>query len=215
MSTAERSGFQHGTSEKPAGLEIPQCFLSSSPENRISPQTSPIPSALINGPLSKVAHPALIEMFSVLLFCSALNVHSPFLFPDFHPAVPSFQPDAQEQGTAPVWGGRQTDPQPTESRCLRGDVFYTSTHAHTHWVKYLVVSAGNLIPQPKINSCSNPVSFSWVPKRMYDPIPLFFIHGLGMVTLWSFKTSGEKTKKEHSNTLQATNKKFFQYQILL
>ncbi|KAK7122784.1 hypothetical protein R3I94_019783 [Phoxinus phoxinus] len=53
VSTAERSGFQHGTSENPAGLEIPQCFLSSSPENRISPQTSPIPSALINGPLSK------------------------------------------------------------------------------------------------------------------------------------------------------------------
>lgn len=102
VSTTERSGFQHGTSENPAGLEIPQCFLSSSPENRISPQTSPIPSALINGPVSKVAHPALIEMFSLFLFCSALNVHSRFLVPDLHPAVPSFQPDAQEQRAAPL-----------------------------------------------------------------------------------------------------------------
>lgn len=65
VGTTERSGFQHGTSENPAGLEIPQCFLSSSPENRISPQTSPISSSLINGPLNKVAHPALFEMLSV------------------------------------------------------------------------------------------------------------------------------------------------------
>ncbi|KAG1943726.1 myocardin-related transcription factor B [Pimephales promelas] len=49
VSSAEMSGLQHGTSENPGGLEIPQSFLSSSPENRISPQTSP----LINGPLSK------------------------------------------------------------------------------------------------------------------------------------------------------------------
>ncbi|XP_067224955.1 myocardin-related transcription factor B [Chanodichthys erythropterus] len=53
VGTTERSGFQHGNSESPAGLEIPQCFLSSSPENRISPQTSPIPTSIINGPLNK------------------------------------------------------------------------------------------------------------------------------------------------------------------
>ncbi|KAL1264291.1 hypothetical protein QQF64_004646 [Cirrhinus molitorella] len=55
VTTTERSGFQHGTNENPAGLEIPQCFLSSSPDNRISPQTSPIPSSLINGPLNKTS----------------------------------------------------------------------------------------------------------------------------------------------------------------
>uniref|UniRef100_A0A671LMW0 MKL/myocardin-like protein 2 n=1 Tax=Sinocyclocheilus anshuiensis TaxID=1608454 RepID=A0A671LMW0_9TELE len=54
MGTTERSGFQHGTNENPAGLEIPQFFLSSSPDNRISPLTSPVPSSLINGPLNKV-----------------------------------------------------------------------------------------------------------------------------------------------------------------
>ncbi|XP_050979842.1 myocardin-related transcription factor B isoform X2 [Labeo rohita] len=53
VGTTERSSFQHGTIENPAGLEIPQCFLSSSPDNRISPQTSPVPSSLINGPLNK------------------------------------------------------------------------------------------------------------------------------------------------------------------
>lgn len=101
VGTTERSGFQHGNSENPAGLEIPQCFLSSSPENRISPQTSPIPSSLINGPLNKVAHPALVDMFSVaVLFC--LECSLTFLCPDLHPAVPGFQPDAQEQRAAPL-----------------------------------------------------------------------------------------------------------------
>ncbi|XP_055032802.2 myocardin-related transcription factor B isoform X2 [Misgurnus anguillicaudatus] len=47
---SEGSGFQHGPSENPAGLEIPQCFLSSSPEHRISHRASPIPPSLINGP---------------------------------------------------------------------------------------------------------------------------------------------------------------------
>lgn len=75
VGTTERSGFQHGTNKNPAGLEIPQCFLSSSPENRISPQTSPIPSTLINGPLNKVEHPTFIEMFLVLLFCFELSAH--------------------------------------------------------------------------------------------------------------------------------------------
>ncbi|XP_052467171.1 myocardin-related transcription factor B isoform X1 [Carassius gibelio] len=55
VGTTKRSGFQHGTNENPAGLEIPQCFLSSSPDNRISPLTSPIPSSLINGPLNKTS----------------------------------------------------------------------------------------------------------------------------------------------------------------
>uniref|UniRef100_A0A8C2EI21 Myocardin related transcription factor Ba n=1 Tax=Cyprinus carpio TaxID=7962 RepID=A0A8C2EI21_CYPCA len=50
----QSSGFQHGTKENPAGPEIPQCFLSSSPDNRISPLTSPVPSSLINGSLNKV-----------------------------------------------------------------------------------------------------------------------------------------------------------------
>uniref|UniRef100_A0A672PWZ0 Myocardin related transcription factor B n=1 Tax=Sinocyclocheilus grahami TaxID=75366 RepID=A0A672PWZ0_SINGR len=53
VGTTERSGFQHGTNEHPAGLEIPQFFLSSSPDNRISPLTSPVPSSLINRPLNK------------------------------------------------------------------------------------------------------------------------------------------------------------------
>ncbi|XP_016401596.1 MKL/myocardin-like protein 2 isoform X2 [Sinocyclocheilus rhinocerous] len=53
LGTTKRSGFQHGTNENPAGLEIPQCFLSSSPDNRISRQTSPVPTTLINGPLNK------------------------------------------------------------------------------------------------------------------------------------------------------------------
>ncbi|XP_059386761.1 myocardin-related transcription factor B isoform X3 [Carassius carassius] len=55
VGTTKRSGFQHGTNENPAGLEIPQCFLSRSPDNRISPLTSPIPSSLINGPLNKTS----------------------------------------------------------------------------------------------------------------------------------------------------------------
>ncbi len=67
VGATKRSGFQHGTNENPAGLEIPQCFLSSSPDNRISPQMSPVPSTLINGPLNKVEHPTFIEMFLVLL----------------------------------------------------------------------------------------------------------------------------------------------------
>ncbi|XP_051522676.1 myocardin-related transcription factor B-like isoform X2 [Myxocyprinus asiaticus] len=53
VGVSEGSVFQHGASENPAGLEIPQCFLSSSPEHRISPQASPIPPCLINGPLNK------------------------------------------------------------------------------------------------------------------------------------------------------------------
>ncbi|KAF4106660.1 myocardin-related transcription factor B isoform X3 [Onychostoma macrolepis] len=55
VGTTERSGFQHSTNENPAGLEIPQCFLSSSPDNRISPQMSLVPSTLINGPLNKTS----------------------------------------------------------------------------------------------------------------------------------------------------------------
>ncbi|XP_016397969.1 MKL/myocardin-like protein 2 isoform X2 [Sinocyclocheilus rhinocerous] len=55
VGNTERSGFQHGTNENPAGLEIPQFFLSSSPDNRISPLTSPVPSSLINGPLNKTS----------------------------------------------------------------------------------------------------------------------------------------------------------------
>ncbi|XP_056627865.1 myocardin-related transcription factor B isoform X2 [Triplophysa dalaica] len=53
MGPSEGSGFQHGASENRAGLELPQCFLSCSPEQRISPQASPIPPILINGPLNK------------------------------------------------------------------------------------------------------------------------------------------------------------------
>lgn len=50
---SEGSGFQHGPSENPAGLEIPQCFLSSSPEHRISHRASPVLPSLINGPINK------------------------------------------------------------------------------------------------------------------------------------------------------------------
>uniref|UniRef100_A0A672JXR6 Myocardin related transcription factor B n=1 Tax=Sinocyclocheilus grahami TaxID=75366 RepID=A0A672JXR6_SINGR len=55
LGTTKRSGFQHGTNENPVGLEIPQCFLSSSPDSRISRQTSPVPTTLINGPLNKTS----------------------------------------------------------------------------------------------------------------------------------------------------------------
>ncbi|XP_036428982.1 myocardin-related transcription factor B isoform X3 [Colossoma macropomum] len=46
-------GFQHSAVENQAGLEMPQCFLSSSPENTVSVQTSPITCSLTNGPLNK------------------------------------------------------------------------------------------------------------------------------------------------------------------
>uniref|UniRef100_A0A8C1TH27 Myocardin related transcription factor Ba n=1 Tax=Cyprinus carpio TaxID=7962 RepID=A0A8C1TH27_CYPCA len=55
VGTNKSSGFRHGTNENPAGPEIPQCFLSSSPDNRISPLTSPVPSSLINGSLNKTS----------------------------------------------------------------------------------------------------------------------------------------------------------------
>ncbi|XP_042623424.1 myocardin-related transcription factor B-like isoform X2 [Cyprinus carpio] len=55
VGTNKSSGFQHGTNENQAGPEIPQCFLSSSPDNRISPLTSPVPSSLINGSLNKTS----------------------------------------------------------------------------------------------------------------------------------------------------------------
>lgn len=131
VGTTKRSGFQHGTNENPAGLEIPQCFLSSSPDNRISPLTSPIPSSLINGPLNKVANPAfffLLDVFSVAVLFWVECLLS-FLSPDLlHPSVPSFQSDAQEQRAARLWGGCQTDPQPTESCRLRGDVSLLSIY---------------------------------------------------------------------------------------
>ncbi|XP_026770787.3 myocardin-related transcription factor B [Pangasianodon hypophthalmus] len=47
------SPFQFGASEKQAGLEMPRCFMSSSPENTLSVQTSPVASSLTNGPLNK------------------------------------------------------------------------------------------------------------------------------------------------------------------
>ncbi|XP_051529651.1 myocardin-related transcription factor B-like isoform X2 [Myxocyprinus asiaticus] len=53
VDTSEGSVFQHSASENPAGLEMPHHFLSSSPENRISPRAFPIPPSLINGPLNK------------------------------------------------------------------------------------------------------------------------------------------------------------------
>ncbi|XP_030630063.1 myocardin-related transcription factor B [Chanos chanos] len=52
------SGFQHPTNENKAGPDMPQCFLSSSPENRASAGTSPGPSSLANGPLNvSPSHP--------------------------------------------------------------------------------------------------------------------------------------------------------------
>ncbi|XP_046709872.1 myocardin-related transcription factor B isoform X1 [Silurus meridionalis] len=46
------SAFQFGA-EKQTGLEISRCFLSSSPENTLSAQTSPVVSSLNNGPINK------------------------------------------------------------------------------------------------------------------------------------------------------------------
>lgn len=54
MCSTGGSTFQFGASEKQAGLEMPRCFLSSSPENTLSAQTSPVASSLTNGPLNKV-----------------------------------------------------------------------------------------------------------------------------------------------------------------
>ncbi|XP_072524216.1 myocardin-related transcription factor B [Salminus brasiliensis] len=58
------SGFQHSATDNQTGLEMPQCFLSSSPENTVSAhRSSPITSSLTNGPLSKSpsqAQPAFI-----------------------------------------------------------------------------------------------------------------------------------------------------------
>ncbi|KAG9267657.1 MKL/myocardin-like protein 2 isoform X2 [Astyanax mexicanus] len=57
------SGFQHSAIDNQTGLEMPQCFLSSSPENTVSAhQGSPISSSLTNGPLKSPsqAPPAFI-----------------------------------------------------------------------------------------------------------------------------------------------------------
>ncbi|TSK14667.1 Myocardin-related transcription factor B [Bagarius yarrelli] len=59
MCSTGGSDFQFGASEKQAGLEMPRCFLSSSPENTLSVQTSPVASSITNGPLNKVS-PAFI-----------------------------------------------------------------------------------------------------------------------------------------------------------
>lgn len=49
------AGFQHCLTESRVGPEGPQCFLSSSPDNRLSPRGSPGRTNVSNGPLSKVA----------------------------------------------------------------------------------------------------------------------------------------------------------------
>ncbi|KAK3529701.1 hypothetical protein QTP70_033664 [Hemibagrus guttatus] len=59
MCSTGGSDFHFGASEKQAGLEMPRCFLSSSPENTLSAQTSPVAPSLTNGPLNKVS-PAFI-----------------------------------------------------------------------------------------------------------------------------------------------------------
>ncbi|XP_017339021.1 myocardin-related transcription factor B isoform X1 [Ictalurus punctatus] len=53
MCSSAGTAFQFGASEKQAGLEMPRCFPSSSPENALSAQTSPVASSLTNGPLNK------------------------------------------------------------------------------------------------------------------------------------------------------------------
>ncbi|XP_058261412.1 myocardin-related transcription factor B isoform X3 [Hemibagrus wyckioides] len=53
MCSTGGSEFHFGASEKQAGLEMPRCFLSSSPENTLSAQTSPVAPSLTNGPLNK------------------------------------------------------------------------------------------------------------------------------------------------------------------
>ncbi|XP_035389413.1 myocardin-related transcription factor B isoform X1 [Electrophorus electricus] len=57
------SGFQHGPGENQAGLEMPQCFLSSSPESSVSAQTSPILPSLSKSPSQ--AQPTFILQSSV------------------------------------------------------------------------------------------------------------------------------------------------------
>ncbi|XP_026993453.2 myocardin-related transcription factor B isoform X1 [Tachysurus fulvidraco] len=53
MCSTGGSDFQFGASERQTGLEMPRCFLSSSPENTLTAQTSPVVSSLPNGPLNK------------------------------------------------------------------------------------------------------------------------------------------------------------------
>ncbi|XP_062859224.1 myocardin-related transcription factor B [Trichomycterus rosablanca] len=53
MSSTAGAGFQYGASEKQGGLEIPHCFVGSSPEDKLCTQTAPIASSLTNGPLNK------------------------------------------------------------------------------------------------------------------------------------------------------------------
>ncbi|XP_066520591.1 myocardin-related transcription factor B [Hoplias malabaricus] len=63
LCSSDSSGFQHSASENQTGLEMPHCFLSTSPENTVTAQTSPITSSLANGPLNKplsLAQPAFI-----------------------------------------------------------------------------------------------------------------------------------------------------------
>lgn len=64
------SEFHFGASEKQAGLEMPRCFLSSSPENTLSAQTSPVAPSLTNGPLNKVREMSLLMRYvNVQFFC--------------------------------------------------------------------------------------------------------------------------------------------------
>ncbi|XP_063076645.1 myocardin-related transcription factor B isoform X1 [Engraulis encrasicolus] len=51
------AGFQHCLTENRVGPEGPQCFLSTSPDNRLSPRGSPGGHSISNGPLSKSPTP--------------------------------------------------------------------------------------------------------------------------------------------------------------
>ncbi|KAI4876487.1 hypothetical protein NFI96_010586 [Prochilodus magdalenae] len=63
LCTSGGSGFHHSAIENQTGLEMPQCFLSTSPENTVSGHTSPITSSFTNSPHNKSpsqAQPAYI-----------------------------------------------------------------------------------------------------------------------------------------------------------
>lgn len=74
MCSTGGSDFQFGASERQTGLEMPRCFLSSSPENTLTAQTSPVVSSLPNGPLNKVTEmPLLLCYGSAQIFVLCLS----------------------------------------------------------------------------------------------------------------------------------------------
>lgn len=110
MCSSGGSAFQFGATEKQAGLEMPRCFLSSSPENTLSVQTSPVASSLTNGPLNKVGKIPLstcyasAQRFSVVSSCVVLVPFSGLAC--LHPAISSIQSYPQEPRATSLRGRR-------------------------------------------------------------------------------------------------------------